>query len=59
MNLLLTIVMAITCIVLLASALLIVLVGLLASTSSCPLVEPGDAAYNHQNPGSEALINER
>jgi hypothetical protein len=55
MNLLLTIVTAITCIVLLVSALLIVLVGLLASTSSCPLVERGDPADNHQNPGSEAL----
>jgi hypothetical protein len=55
MNMLLTIGVAITCIVLIVSALLIVLAGLLARTSSHPFIQVGDADDNHQPTGSEAL----
>ena len=55
MNLLLTIGVAITCIVLIVSALLIVMVSLLISISSHPFIQVGDADDNHQPTRSEAL----
>jgi hypothetical protein len=54
MNLLLTIGVAITCIVLIVSALLIVMASLLISISSHPFIQVGDADDN-QPTGSEAL----
>jgi hypothetical protein len=59
MNLLLTIGVAITCVVLIVSALLIVLVGLLTSTSSHPVIQGGDVDDNDQPTGSEGLTNGR
>jgi Na+-transporting methylmalonyl-CoA/oxaloacetate decarboxylase gamma subunit len=60
MSLLLTIGVAVICIVLIVSALLIVLLGLLArTTSSPPSIQLRDTDDNHQHTETEALSNGR
>jgi hypothetical protein len=58
MNGLLMIGLTITCIVLIASALVRMLVDLLTDTSSHPFIQVGNADDNHQHTGLEALTNE-
>jgi hypothetical protein len=48
MNLLLRIGLVVTCVILILSALLIVLVGLLSSTSAAPLLQLADGDADHE-----------
>jgi len=59
MSILLTIGVAVICTVLIVSALLIVLPGLLACTSSPPFIQLSDTHDNHQHTATEAFSNGR